>query len=104
MAIVPKMGRSHFFALYSVVANIAVGISPVLWGLCIDAVGAREGMFLGIEWNRYTVFFAGVFVSLGATLVLARRLHEPAAASMEALLRGILIHSPQRMWLRLWPR
>jgi MFS family permease len=104
MAIVPKMGRSHFFALYSVVANIAVGISPVLWGLCIDAVGAREGMFLGIEWNRYTVFFAGVFVSLGATLVLARRLHEPAAASMEALLREILIHSPQRMWLRLWPR
>ena len=38
------------------------------------------------------------------TLALARRLEEPAAARMEDLLREILIQSPQRFWLRFWPR
>jgi hypothetical protein len=37
-------------------------------------------------------------------MALARRLEEPEAASMEALLREILIHSPQRFWFRFWPR
>ena len=38
------------------------------------------------------------------TLALARRLEEPKAASLEQLLKEILIESPQRAWLRLWPR
>jgi hypothetical protein len=37
-------------------------------------------------------------------LGLCARLEEPKAASMEALLREILIESPQRVWVRLWPR
>ena len=40
---------------------------------------------------------------LGA-LLLARKLHEPKAASLEALLTAIMIESPQRLWLRFWPR
>ena len=39
-----------------------------------------------------------------AALALAVRLEEPKAATMEQLLREILIQSPQRVWLRLWPR
>jgi len=35
---------------------------------------------------------------------LSRQLEEPQAASMEELLRDILIQSPQRVWVRLWPR
>ena len=38
------------------------------------------------------------------TLLLARRLDEPEAASLEELLREILIQSPQRFWVRFWPR
>ena len=37
-------------------------------------------------------------------LLAARRLQEPQAASMEQLLRELLLDSPQRFWLRLWPR
>ena len=44
------------------------------------------------------------FVSSDRAAELARRLDEPKAASLEALLREILIQSPQRFWLRLWPR
>lgn len=104
MAIVPVMGRNHFFALYSVVANVTLGLAPILWGLLIDAVGARHPHWLGLEWNRFTVFYAAAAVVFVVTLIFARRLEEPEAASMEELLREILIQSPQRFWLRFWPR
>ncbi len=104
MAIIPVMGRNHFFAIYSIIGNVTLGLAPIGWGLLIDAVGARSATWLGLAWNRYTVFFAAAALAFVVTLVLARRLHEPEAASMEDLLREILIQSPQRFWIRFWPR
>ena len=104
MAIIPVMGRNHFFALYSVLANVSLGLAPIVWGLLIDAIGARHPVWLGLEWNRFTIFYAAVALVFVVTLVFARRLEEPEAASMEELLREILIQSPQRFWLRFWPR
>jgi MFS family permease len=104
MAVIPVMGRNHFFAMYSVIGNVTLGIAPIAWGLLIDGVGTRSGTWLGIQWNPYTIFFAGAAFCFLMSLVLARRLHEPEAAGMEELLREILIQSPQRFWLRFWPR
>jgi MFS family permease len=104
MAVVPTMGRNHFFAIYSVVANVTLGLAPIGWGLLIDLVGNRAPHWLGVEWNRYALFFAAAAVAFAVTLVLSRRLDEPKAISMEALLHDILIQSPQRFWLRFWPR
>jgi MFS family permease len=104
MAIIPVMGRNHFFAIYSTLGNVTLGLAPIAWGLLIDAIGHHSSNWLGIAWNRYTVFFAAAAVSFAITLALARRLHEPEAASMEDLLREILIQSPQRFWIRFWPR
>jgi MFS family permease len=104
MEVVPKMGRNHFFAIYSVLNNVTLGLAPIAWGLLIDAVGERAPQFLGLVWNRFTVFFAGAFLAYLVTLVLSRRLEEPKAVSMETLLREILIESPQRIVLRFWPR
>jgi len=104
MAIIPPMGRNHFFALYSVFANVTLGLAPIGWGLLIDAVGAHHATWLGLEWNRYTVFFASTSLAFICTLVLAQRLHEPKAASMEQLLTQLLIESPQKFWVRFWPR
>ncbi len=104
MAIVPVMGRNHFFAIYSVLLNVTQGLAPIGWGMLIDAVGQHAPLWLGLSWNRFTVFFAGAACAFAVTLLLARRLDEPKAASMEELLREILIQSPQRVWLRLWPR
>jgi len=67
-------------------------------------VGAHAPSWLGLSWNRFTVFFAATALVFAAALALARRLDEPEAASMEILLREILIHSPQRIWARFWPR
>jgi MFS family permease len=104
MAVVPLMGRDHFFALFSVLANVSLGLAPIAWGLLIDAVGRRNFTTAGFEWNRYTVFFVLVVFVFGAALALARRLVEPQAATMDRLLKEILIESPQRVWVKLWPR
>jgi MFS family permease len=104
MAIVPAMGRNHFLALYSVVNNVVLGLAPIAWGLLIDAVGSRAPHWLGLEWNRYTLFFAAAAAVFALALAVSRRLDEPHAASLEDLLRELLIESPQRFWLRFWPR
>ena len=104
MAVIPKMGRNHFFAIYSVVGSVSLGLAPIGWGLLIDAVGERSVNYLGLEWNRFSIFFAAAVAVYFIAFFLARRLEEPDAASMESLLREILIESPQRFWLRLWPR
>lgn len=104
MVVIPAMGRSHFFALYSVISNVALGLAPIAWGLLIDAIGHRHASYLGLDWNRYTVFFAAAALVFALALALARRLEEPKAASLEMLLTEMLITSPQRFWLRFWPR
>jgi len=37
MVVIPVMGRNHFFALYSVIGNVALGLAPIGWGILIDA-------------------------------------------------------------------
>jgi hypothetical protein len=85
-------------------SNVVLGLSPVFWGLLIDAVGSMKTPQAWLEWNRFTVFFTGVIAFLLATLYYVRHLEEPHATSLEHLLHDILIQSPQRMFLRLWPR
>jgi MFS family permease len=104
MAVIPAMGRSHFFAIYSVASNLVLGLSPILWGILIDALAQVRWVWWGFEWNQFSVFFVLVAAAFTASLLLARRLEEPACASMEQMLRELLIQSPQRFWLRFWPR
>jgi MFS family permease len=104
MIVIPVMGRNHFFALFSVLASLALGLSPIAWGLLIDAIGAWQVTWLGLEWNRYSIFFLGVMLVFLVTTILATALEESRAASMEDLLREVLIASPQRVFLRFWPR
>lgn len=104
MGSIPEMGRSHFFAIFSVTANVAMGASPIIWGVVLDVL--RESGFVQARWGitNYSVFFSGVGLMLLLGLFLCLRLSEPAAVPMNRLLRDILIDSPQRLWLRFWPR
>jgi MFS family permease len=103
MLTVPIMGRTHFFAIYSVVANVTLGLSPVVWGLLIDLFGLRQWTWHGFELNRYSFFFLGALVCFAGTLWVCRRIEEPRARAMDELIKDLL-RSPQRLWLRLWPR
>jgi MFS family permease len=104
MVVTPEMGRNHFFALYSVVANLSLGLSPILWGILIDGFAALNSTVHGFNWNRFSVFFLGASVMFVVTVFLKARLDEPAAKPVEDLVREMFISSPQRMIARVWPR
>ncbi|MCX8155118.1 MAG: MFS transporter [Verrucomicrobiae bacterium] len=104
MASVPTMGRNHFFALFSVAWNVTQGVAPILWGMMIDAIGEFRTRWGGVEWNRYSIFFAAAALVTLAALCSTRRLVEPKAASFEELLRDLLLRAPMKFWFRLWPR
>ena len=76
--------RGYFFALFSVLTNVMLGLSPIFWGILIDAVGSLGNPQRWLEWNRFTVFFAAVAIALLGTLYYVRRLEEPRPAEMTA--------------------
>lgn len=104
MASVPVMGRNHFFAIFSVAWNVTQGVAPILWGMMIDAIGDFRYQTTGMEWNRYSIFFAAAALVTLAALFSTRRLVEPKAAGFEDLLRDLLLRAPMKFWFRLWPR
>ncbi len=68
VAIIPEMGRNHFFALFSVVTSVGVGVSPVIWGLVLDFLSSRPVSAWGVLWNGHSIVFGLLsFVAL-ATL------------------------------------
>lgn len=104
MAVTPPMGRSHFFALYSVVGNLTLGISPVVWGIMLDALSGVRVAWHGFQFNRYSLFFGVLVIVYFVAEACCRRLEEPKAVSMDKLLRELLVQSPLRIWVRFWPR
>lgn len=104
MIVTPEMGRNHFFALYSVVANLSLGLSPVLWGIIIDLFRDFDRTWQGFSLNRFSIFFLGASVMFLITGWLKLKLEEPAATNIESLVREMFISSPQRLIARVWPR
>jgi len=104
MVISPQMGRTHFFAIFSVVANLTLGLAPILWGLIIDLFGLLNYQTGPFTFNRYSIFYLGTALVFLITIIYKRRLEEPKAAPMEDMIREILVSSPQRFWARMLTR
>ena len=100
MATVPRLGSSHYFAVFAVVGGVAMGMSPTLWGLMIDIFSGWESDWLSIEWNEYTIYFTGVAGVLLLTALATMRLEEPRAARLNEFLIDLIRHSPLRYWMR----
>ena len=100
MATVPELGKSHFFALYSVVGSLAIGIFPILWGILIDALTGVKVNWLGLEWNQFSIYFTALLVVLLATAVQVLRVEEKKAAHLNELVSDLLRNNPLREWMR----
>ena len=100
MATVPRLGSSHYFAVFAVVGGVAMGMSPTLWGLMIDIFSGSESDWFSIEWNEYTIYFTGVAGVLLLTALATMRLEEPRAARLNEFLIDLIRHSPLRYWMR----
>jgi MFS family permease len=83
-AVMPQMGRDHFFALFSVITSLGLGASPVLWGISLDYIGAFEVVTGAFHWHRHSIYFAVLFGLNILTLLQVRRLHERVAENGDA--------------------
>jgi MFS family permease len=105
MATVPEIGRSHYFAVYSVIGSVVLGLSPILWGALVDSLRKVDPLALfGTAWVPFAVLFAGFAACFLLTAVAAWRVQEPESASLDQLLRHAMSRSRLRFWVRLWPR
>lgn len=83
MATFPLMGRNHFFALYSVITSLILGLSPIVWGVLLDVIGPLTVRVGPLSLGRYAMLFAAAAVVLAAAAVVASRL--PATPPSNAL-------------------
>lgn len=105
MANIPETGRSHYFAVYSVVGSLVLGCSPILWGALVDFLTLRPPLLVfGITWPPFALLFAAFCLCFLVTTAAAIRIHEPESAPFDQLLRQAMSRSRLRFWIRLWPR
>jgi MFS family permease len=71
-----QQASAQFFALNSVVASLALGASPILWGALLDALRGVQFTVLGLTCNNYTVFFVLNALLLIAVALMLTRLQE----------------------------
>lgn len=100
----PEEGRSHYFALFSVVANVTLGVSPILWGVLVDASAGVSRSLGAFELNRFSLLFGMVSLCFAVTLILSTRLIEHEASNLSRLLAGAMENSRIRFWFRPWLR
>lgn len=99
MLTVPERGRTHYFAVYSVVANLVLGCAPILWGILLDAWGDRSFLAGGLVWNRYAALFLLFTVCFFFTGLSAVFLVEPGAVSLRRLLAEAMEFWRIRYWM-----
>jgi len=64
-----------------VITSLGLGISPVAWGLLLDAIGTYEIVGDWLTLGRHSIYFGVIFVlNLGA-LWLIPTLYEPGRGS-----------------------
>jgi hypothetical protein len=101
METVPRTGRSHFFAVFTVVNNLILGVMPVGWGLLIDTLAGWQCRWSLWEWNQYSVGYTAVIVVLVVSQFFRARLAEERAMSTDVFLNELLVKTPSRALSRL---
>jgi MFS family permease len=104
MATVPPMGRSHFFALFTVVTSLVLGVLPVFWGILLDSLAGWGTTWSAWQWNQYSLLYCALMLIVLVALVLRKRLSEPRAMTTDAFLRELLVETPGRALSRLLAR
>jgi Na+/melibiose symporter-like transporter len=105
MATMPEMGRTHFYAFFSVILSLGFGIAPILWGVILDAIGEWNlSLAPNTELNRFSIYFGLLaIISLGAA-IYARYLDDKEGLPIDNAYHSILVASNLRRLGRLLHR
>ncbi len=76
MNTMPAMGRSHFFAFFTVISSLCMGITPIVWGVCLDAMDGLKQVTGPLEWNRYSLYFVAILALAILSFFSTAVLHE----------------------------
>ena len=104
MNTMPQMGRSHFFAIFSVISSLMLGLGPLLWGVCLDAIGSHRASWGGLEWNKFSVFYFTLLALNLVTLLLAAALHEQPVHGERIDPRDTVFQGNLKRMSRFWQR
>jgi MFS family permease len=105
MVTVPPMGRSHFFALFTVVTSLVSGVLPVFWGILLDSLAGWATHWSAWQWNQYSLLYGVLVLIMVVALAMRQRLTEPRAMTTEEFFRELVVKTPARAISRLlWRR
>ena len=104
MNTMPSMGRSHFFAFFTVISSLMLGASPIVWGLIIDAIGNLEHFTGPVLWNRFSIFFGMVTMLIAVVALYSTRLREAGAKAPQGSRNEAIFRARLRQLWRLWQR
>ena len=96
MGIVPVMGRSHFLALYSVTANLTIGLVPLLWGPILDGLEGWHVSWGCWEWNSYSLLYCALSFTILVGLCVLQTIDEPKKMTWDVFMRELLVETPSR--------
>ncbi|VVM04419.1 MFS transporter [Methylacidimicrobium tartarophylax] len=74
MQLAPREGRSEYFARFSVVNSLALGIGPILWGAFLGSFSAWKLRIGFAEANPYVFLFLCLCLLVAASLFFLARL------------------------------
>jgi MFS family permease len=104
MNTMPPMGRSHFFAFFTVITSLGLALSPLLWGISLDAIGERHAAWGAVRLDKFALFYLSIFVLVIVTLLYAGFLHEKASGLRRVDVRDAVFRANlKRLW-RFWQR
>jgi MFS family permease len=104
MSIVPVMGRPHFLALYSVAANVTVGVVPLFWGPVVDYLGKWSAPWGWWTWNSYSLLYCTLSFTIMVGLCVLRTIEEPHKMTWDVFMRELLVKTPSRAISRVVSR
>jgi len=104
MATVPVMGRSHFFAIHSVVTSLVAGCMPFMWGLLVD-ISKDWDVWVGpVHLHTFSVAYGLVVLVVFSSLLLLSKIEEPKAMEADDFFNEFFIRTPVRAFSRIFQK
>jgi len=104
MDTMPELGRTHFFAFFTVITSLGLGIAPVAWGMMIDALHDLNIATGPLHWNRFSIYYSLQLLLLLISLGVTWGLHEKAGPTPPTSGRDLIFLTRMRRMMRFWQR